>query len=288
MAVLAAVPAVLIPVTEVSERPRAEVESVPPQLARLIEQVPPKSRLEPIPTPTPEPVPGLQAPVATTPVSTPPVAAPKPQEKPVPQPQSVHEAREVASRSGLLALKSQLAGLRASAGSAEEVRIAANVSAPVGVTGPTIDSATQVLAGSGGIREQEAPVRELTAAGYQVSKVEAPPPERTVANLGKKQKPAGKRERDMNNIRKVFDGQKTALYAIYRRELRQDPGLEGKVLLELVIEPDGSVSYCEVVSSELGNPALESRLASRVKLFNFGAGNVDSRKVRFPIDFLPG
>ena len=92
----------------------------------------------------------------------------------------------------------------------------------------------------------------------------------------------------MSNIRKVFDAQKTALYSMYRRELRQDPTLEGKVLLELVIEPDGSVSACEVVSSELEHPGLEQRLAMRVRLFNFGADNVEARRVRFPIDFLPG
>ena len=92
----------------------------------------------------------------------------------------------------------------------------------------------------------------------------------------------------MSNIRQVFDAQKTALYSMYRRELRQDPTLKGKVLLELVIEPDGSVSACEVVSSELEHPTLEQRIAMRVRLFNFGADNVEARKVRFPIDFLPG
>lgn len=92
----------------------------------------------------------------------------------------------------------------------------------------------------------------------------------------------------MSNIRQVFDTQKSVLYGLYQRELRQDPTLEGKVTLELVIEPDGSVSDCKVVSSELGNPVLEQRIAMRVQMFNFGADNVETRKVRFPIDFLPG
>ncbi len=59
-------------------------------------------------------------------------------------------------------------------------------------------------------------------------------------------------------------------------------------MLELVIEPDGSVSSCEVVSSELGNQSLEQRIAMRVRLFNFGEDDVEPRTVRFPIDFLPG
>jgi len=55
-----------------------------------------------------------------------------------------------------------------------------------------------------------------------------------------------------------------------------------------VIEPDGSVSACDVVGSELDHPMLEKRIALRVQMFNFGAANVETRKVRFPIDFLPG
>ena len=58
--------------------------------------------------------------------------------------------------------------------------------------------------------------------------------------------------------------------------------------MELVIEPDGSVSACEVVSSELENPGLEQRIALRVRLFNFGADNVEtgacgSRSISCPV-----
>ena len=92
----------------------------------------------------------------------------------------------------------------------------------------------------------------------------------------------------MSNIRQVFDAQKSVRYSLYQRELRQDPTLEGKVTLELVIEPDGSVSACQVVGSELGNPGLEQRIAMRVRMFNFGSAQVETRKVQFPIEFLPG
>lgn len=114
----------------------------------------------------------------------------------------------------------------------------------------------------------------------------APEPAPRAAEKVSSGAPSG--ERAMSNIRKVFAAHKTALYSLYRRELRQDPTLAGKVLLELVIEPDGSVSACDVVSSELDNPGLEQRIAMRVRLFNFGADEVGTRKVRFPIDFLPG
>jgi outer membrane biosynthesis protein TonB len=92
----------------------------------------------------------------------------------------------------------------------------------------------------------------------------------------------------MKNIKKVFDANKTSLNAMVGREQRKDPLLHGKVLLKLVIEPDGSVSECEVVESELDHPELEQRIAMRVRLFNFGEADVEQRELSFPLDFLPG
>ena len=143
----------------------------------------------------------------------------------------------------------------------------------------------RALAGSGGVTREAAPETEVAVAGHQVRNVEVAQeavPEAAPEPTG------GPGQRGMSNIRQVFDAQKTSLYSLYRRELRQDPTLEGKVMLELVIEPDGSVSSCEVVSSELGNQSLEQRIAMRVRLFNFGEDDVEPRTVRFPIDFLPG
>jgi hypothetical protein len=43
-----------------------------------------------------------------------------------------------------------------------------------------------------------------------------------------------------------------------------------------------------VVDSELNYPKLEQRIAMRVRLFNFGAADVERRELNFPLDFLPG
>lgn len=291
---VALAPAVWIPWIELPQRDRAEAEAIPPQLARLVERkaVPPAEAVSP-PPPAPEPVPE----VSPQPESVPEVAMPRPEPapaKPAPEPvapsQTVEQARAVASRSGLLGLRSELAKIRDAVPAVESARLAANVTTAA-VESQAGTNPVEVLAGSGGITETSGPVHEVAVAGHTVREVASAPTAQTAAVARAKPSPAARKgpaERGMTNIRKVFDAQKTALYTIYRRELRQDPGLEGKVLLELVIEPDGSVSHCEVVSSELDNPALESRLASRVRLFNFGADNVESRRVRFPIDFLPG
>ncbi len=42
-----------------------------------------------------------------------------------------------------------------------------------------------------------------------------------------------------------------------------------------------------IVSSEMNNPALERRLMSRIKLFNFGAKQVGTVTVTYPVVFLP-
>ena len=73
----------------------------------------------------------------------------------------------------------------------------------------------------------------------------------------------------------------------YNRALRQDPSLEGKLVLRLTIAPNGAVTMCEVVSSELGNEELERKLVQRVKLFRFEARDVEAITTTKPIDFFP-
>lgn len=283
--------AVLVPMLELPDVERAEVEKVPPQLARLIDRPRPAKPPEVAvaePKPEPELKPKPEMPQKTGPKPSVAKARKAPQTAPVSKhesPQTAEQAREKASRSGLLAMRDRLASLRASTEDAPEV-LQANTRADVGSPEPPISRA-QATRGSGGVEDEKSPEVQVAVQGHQVKTVQAssdatPKPARTASaepSLG---------ERAMSNIRRVFDAQKTALYSLYRRELRQDPSLEGKLLLELVIEPDGSVSACQVVSSELGNPPLEQRIAMRVRLFNFGADDVETRKVRFPIDFLPG
>jgi outer membrane biosynthesis protein TonB len=89
-------------------------------------------------------------------------------------------------------------------------------------------------------------------------------------------------------IQIVFDRYKAALYRIYNRELRINPTLQGKVMLRITIEPDGSVSLCRVESAELDSKKLLGEIVGRVKQFNFGAKEgVPPVTILYPIDFLP-
>lgn len=89
-------------------------------------------------------------------------------------------------------------------------------------------------------------------------------------------------------IQIVFDRYKAALYRLYNRELRRDPTLRGQLVLRLTIEPDGSVSFCELHSTSMDAPVLADQVVERVKTFDFGAKeNIAAVTIIYPIDFLP-
>ena len=97
---------------------------------------------------------------------------------------------------------------------------------------------------------------------------------------------SGKASRSIEEIKLVFERNKGAIYAIYNRALREEPALQGKVVLELKIAPSGEAE-CRIVSSELRSPELESKLLARIRQFNFGAKDVAQMVVNWPVDFLP-
>ncbi|HEX5109562.1 MAG TPA: AgmX/PglI C-terminal domain-containing protein, partial [Vicinamibacterales bacterium] len=72
-------------------------------------------------------------------------------------------------------------------------------------------------------------------------------------------------------IQIVFDRYKASFYRLYNRELRNNPTLQGQMVLRLTIEPDGSVSMCELKSTNMEAPDLASQVVDRVKTINFGA-----------------
>ena len=89
-------------------------------------------------------------------------------------------------------------------------------------------------------------------------------------------------------IQIVFDRYKASFYRLYNRELRNNPTLKGQMVLRLTIEPDGSVSMCELHGSDMNAPDLASQVVSRVRTMNFGAKDgVPAVTIVYPIDFMP-
>jgi TonB family protein len=98
---------------------------------------------------------------------------------------------------------------------------------------------------------------------------------------------SGKASRAREEVEIVFDRNKGALYALYGRALRDQPELQGKLVLEFTIAPTGEITMCRVVSSELNDPELEKKIVARVRLIRFKAADVEPLTVSKPIDFFP-
>jgi outer membrane biosynthesis protein TonB len=280
----------------------AKVELPPPVATFLIEKkpVPPPPVLKkPKPKPKPKPLPKKveQPKPAPKPVAK---AKPKPQTKPVKQANEIKResvkpkkpsAREVAQQSGLLAMSDTLADLRQNtvASSLTKTR---NLSQAAGAARKTeravLTSGT--TRASGGI--QTASLSRNTGGskltGRSTTQVHSPTGNAsapaTVGGKGRGERTAG---RSIEDIQMVFDRNKGAIYSVYNRALRKDPSLQGKLVLQLTIAPSGQVTACSVVSSELHDAVLGQKISARVKLFDFGAREVETVTITYPIDFLP-
>src|SRR5690606_14608833 len=111
-------------------------------------------------------------------------------------------------------------------------------------------------------------------AGVSSTKVESTIVD-PVAQKEEKRGKGGKARRTTEDVQLVFDRNKGAIYSLYRRALRENPALEGTLVLRLEIQPNGAVSKCEVVSSELKDPDLERKIVLKIKQINFGKMDVE-------------
>lgn len=93
--------------------------------------------------------------------------------------------------------------------------------------------------------------------------------------------------RSGESVRRVLDRNKASLFTTYQRALRNNPSLEGRFVVKLVIEPNGRVSSATVASSDLDDDTLEQKLLNRIKLINFGAASVSRTTVNYTFDFVP-
>lgn len=252
---------------------------------------------EPIPPPPPkveqpEPEPIVQEP---DPVQPKPEVVPEPviQPEPVVEPPREDVAREKASVAGLLPFADDLAALR---DNSVVDRVASNrpLTGAVGAAERNERSliTSNVGASSGGINTAQLSRNTggTGLSGRSTTKVAAP-----VAAVGsgngrdavQRSGSSNRGSRSREEIEIVFDENIGAINALYRRALRNDPGLEGKVVLKLTISPQGVVTFCEVESSDLNDPELERKLVQRVKLFRFAAKDVEAITTTKPIDFFP-
>jgi len=200
-------------------------------------------------------------------------------------------AREKAKQSGLIALSDELSDLRESFNLDESLDLPQQTSGKkaLEVASSSALLTSQAKQTSGGITTSNLTrkVEGTELATRKTSKVTSSI-ESTAKTKQKVAKQSGKTSnRSAEEIELVFQKNKGAIFAIYNRELRKDPSLQGKVVIELTIDPNGAVTQVKIVSSELDNKGLEKKLVLKIKRFKFAKANVPIITVTYPIDFLP-
>lgn len=290
---------VVVTVIKVPELARSEKEKLPPQLARVVlekQELPPPKPIEP-PKPE-EKKPEEKKPEEKKPEPVEAKPEPKPVEKPkqpskLPPKEAVERAREQAE-SQVSQFKDDLAEMR------EMMQTSAIETAATTVTNSTgeaaqvdramITSGAKVASGGINTAAMSRDTGGVALSGRETTKVKS-----GLAEAGKKtgaakagnSDGAGGAARSEEEIRKIMEQHKGAIYSIYNRALRQNPALQGKMVVKIVIDPSGRIVEASLVSSELGDSALEGKILQRIKLITFPASSVARTTLNQTFDFLP-
>jgi len=270
------------PFIPVPEPDPDEIIEIPPRIAKLLLEE------QPLPPPPPPVVEEESEPDEPEPEEVVETET-EPEAEPEPQPDLEEIAREQA-QAALMPFAEDLAGL-VDQELLEKVADDRELSASVGVAARHERSmiTSKVGTASGGINtaNMSRNTGGTQIAGRSTTKVDNPNAGIGPAGGARRTGTSGKASRSREEIELVFDRNKGAIFALYNRALRNDPSLEGKLVLRLTIAPNGVVTFCEIVTSELGDEELENKLVQRIKLFRFEAKDVEAITTTKPIDFFP-
>lgn len=285
--------------------PRVELETtveLPPRLVRIIEDRSVAAAPKPIAT-----QPATQVPAAapraeaSQPDVKKPVTVPRPESRKAsdtrPQPvkaDPVATSRQKAAQAGLLAMSDALVELRST--SPKTAKAGSGSAAAVGdlprkTQKPSV-LAADITRGSAGIDSGVAHQTVLGAGGLPGKKPGSGPAlmrsARTSPVTGGTADRASGMVRSQEEIQEILDRNKSAMYSIYNRELRQHPTLQGKLIINITITASGRVTRCTIIDSELKAASLEEQLIRLVKRIDFGnKPGVPVVTTKVPIEFFP-
>jgi len=284
-----ALPQIELPLLE-----RSEPLELPERLTRLIQEA------RPLPPPSPALAPARPEDAKPTPAEEQPLVAEQPpQRTPAEGPgQGAGEGAGQGPAKGILAFREKFSGIAtvssvARLGSQARIRAAGAASsgqperslvtsqAPGSSGGINLAALSRDVGGEGGGSSLEGVqiARATSTIGGGAGSGRA-----SEGGPGGGGPPPGRTDEE---IQIVFDRYKSALYRLYNRELRNDPTLKGQMVLRIRIEPDGSVSLCELQATDMKAPQLAAQVVERVRGFDFGAKDVPALTILYPIDFLP-
>lgn len=302
---------VLVPFVDLPELSRERIERLPPHLAKVIVKRTPPPRPEPD---KPVLAKVLQPKHPKKPEKpkldvTPQKVKPVHEEKPLPprkpqrpvttqaEKEAVKKARQKAASTGVFAAQDVLADMRKTLASTTSQAVSRRITTAGGTAkAPEQDAAVLAASSrrtSGGLHgpvsmrmTQGASTLTKNDERVLIGDGDAGEADAGVA-LAETGRTGRQRIRSEASIRQIFDQHKGAVDALYRRALRHNPSLQGRVTVEVVIEPTGTISQCRIVSSDLGDDKLEARLMSRIRLINFGANQVGQQTVQYAFEFVP-
>ncbi len=252
------------------------------RLTRLIrEELPPPPVVveEPVPVREEELVPTEEAPIVAE------------QKAPEPSPGPAAKKNDPAPV-GILAFREKFSGLARNRAT-DRLGANARITSTGGGSGPPERSlvTTQAAGSSGGINLAALSRDVGDGSGREMGGVAVVQATSSIGTGGGSERPLSGGpglSRTDEEIQIVFDRHKAALYRLYNRELRRNPTLKGQIVLRMTIEPDGSVSLCELKSTNMKSKTLSTQLVERVKTFDFGAKEgIPAITIIYPIDFLP-
>ena len=293
--------AVPITVIQLPELTRMEKAELPPQLARVLlekQELPPPKPIEPPKEEKKEEKKPEEKPVEKKPVTVKATDKPvAPSKNPDNKSEAVANARAQA-QAQISTFKDDLMEMREALQTSAVETAATNVTNSNGPAAQVDRSMINsgVTKGSGGINVGAYASHDtggVALSGRETTKVKSGLADASkkaagaTGNGGGNSNGAGGAARSEEEIRKIMEQHKGAIFSIYNRALRENASLQGKVVVKMVIDPSGRITDVAIVSSELKDPELEAKLLQRIKLITFSASNVERTTLNYSFDFLP-
>jgi len=287
--ILSAIVGFLVSIIDLPIPDRSTVMDVPERVAKLVRE---ERKLPPPPDVVEEPIIPEEEPPEPELAKVEPEELPEVVEPPVVAEAEQPKPREQVKSKGILAFRDSFASranLRPTAQLGSQARVSNAGENAVGRPERSMVT-TSAPGSSGGINLADIS-RDVGGGGQGIGGVEIGQVASSIGGGGGADRPlsggatAGRTDEE---IQIVFDRYKAALYRLYNRELRKNPTLRGQLTLRLTIEPDGSVSLCQLQSSSMDAPTLAQQVVDRVLGFDFGAKeDIAAMTIIYPIDFLP-
>jgi Zn-dependent M28 family amino/carboxypeptidase len=87
------------------------------------------------------------------------------------------------------------------------------------------------------------------------------------------------------SIRRVLSAKKDSFLACYKKEVANNPALQGKLLLNIVVAPDGTIDTLATEENTLNNANVQNCIYTRLKRLTFPSCTGKIRRERFPFFF---